>query len=172
MKASPIPFRWLLALVALEGVAFAQPTPGASPMRYLYNAPESSLDKRYVYTWKILETALEKTRAKFGPYVMEPAAVMTENRQAFELKHATGKLTVMYLGTTPELERDLVPIRIPVDKNLEGYNVFLIRKERQPRFDAVQTLADLRQFKYGLGLGWIDVDIQRANQFTFVTGSN
>jgi ABC-type amino acid transport substrate-binding protein len=171
MKASLIPLCLLLAAVWLGGVAFIRGAE-AGTMRYLYNAPESVLDKRYVYTWKILETALEKTRVKYGPFVMEPAEFMTENRQTFELKHATGKLTVMYLGTTPELEHDLVPVRIPVDKDLEGYCVFLIRKERQPLFDAVRNLADLRQFKYGLGLGWIDVDILRANQFTVVTGSS
>ena len=40
-----------------------------------------------------------------------------------------GSLTVMYLGTRPEFEKELMPVRIPVDKNLGGYMVFLIRKE-------------------------------------------
>jgi ABC-type amino acid transport substrate-binding protein len=143
----------------------------AEPMRYLYNAPESGLDKRYLYHWKILRTALDKTAAKYGPYVMEAAGTMTERRQAYELEHATGKLTVMYLGTTPEMEKALLPIRIPVDKNLGGYCVFLIRKENQPRFNAVRTIDDLRQFKFGLGQGWIDVDILRSNRFDVVTAS-
>jgi len=102
-------------------------------MRYVYNAPESRLDVRYRYHWEILRTALDRTVARYGPYVMEPSVFMPEKRQAFELQHATGKLTVMYLGTNPEFERDLVPVRIPVDKNLGGYCVFLIRREDQPR---------------------------------------
>lgn len=140
-------------------------------MRYLYNAPESSLDTRYVYHWRILKTALEKTEAQFGPFALVPAGFMTEKRQASELRDNTGKLTVMYLGTTPEMERDLIPVRIPVDKDLGGYCVFLIRKESQRLFDSVDSLDDLRRFKYGLGLGWIDVDILRANQFRVVTAS-
>ena len=96
---------------------------------------------------------------------------MTEARQAYELKNATGKLTVMYRGTTPEMERSLLPIRIPVDKNLGGYCIFLIRKEDQKRFDSVNSLDDLRQFKYGLGLGWVDVDILRSNRFQVITAS-
>ena len=143
----------------------------AEPMRYLYNAPESSLDKRYLYHWSILQTALEKTAPKYGPFVMQSAEFMTEKRQATELRDATGKLTVMYLGTTPEMEKSLVPIRIPVDKNLGGYCVFLIRTENQKRFDAVKSLDDLRKFKFGLGLGWIDVDILHANRFEVVTAS-
>jgi len=141
-------------------------------MRYVYNAPESRLDVRYRYHWEILRTALDRTVARYGPYVMEPSVFMPEKRQAFELQHATGKLTVMYLGTNPEFERDLVPVRIPVDKNLGGYCVFLIRREDQPRFAAARSLDDLRRFQYGLGLGWIDVDILRHNRFQVVTGSS
>jgi len=140
-------------------------------MRYLYNAPESGLDKRYLYHWTILKTALEKTVPKYGLYMMQPSESMSERRQTYELKNVTGKLTVMYLGTTPEMEKDLLPVRIPVDKNLGGYGVFLIRKENQKRFDAVNSLEDLRKFKYGLELGWIDVDILRSNQFQVVTAS-
>ncbi len=141
-------------------------------MRYVYHPPESALDTRYVYHWKILETALEKTKAEFGAYQMEPSVFMTEKRQAFELRNPTGKLTVMYLGTTPEFERDLVPIRIPVDKNLGGYCVFLVRDDNVARFGSVTSLEDLRRFRYGLGLGWIDVGILEANRFSVVTGSS
>jgi ABC-type amino acid transport substrate-binding protein len=144
----------------------------AEPMRYIFHPPESALDQRYIYHWKILSTALEKTEAEFGPYVMEPSVFMTEKRQAFELRNATGKLTVMYLSTTPEFERDLVPIRIPVDKNLGGYCVFLVRDDAAAKFTSVTSLADLRHFTYGLGLGWIDVGILEASRFKVVTGSS
>jgi len=141
-------------------------------MTYVYNAPESPLDVRYVYHWEILRTALEKTKAKWGPYRMTPSAPMTETRQAHELRNATGKLTVMYLGTTPQFERDLVAIHIPVDRNLGGYCVFLIRGDDRARFANVRSLDDLRKFTYGLGLGWVDVDILQSNHFKVVTGSS
>ena len=141
-------------------------------MTYIYHPPESSLDVRYLYHWEILRTALEKTKPKWGAYRMTPSALMTEQRQAFELKNATGRLTVMYLSTTAEFEKTLIPIRIPVDKNLGGYCVFLIRKGEEGRFAAVKTLDDLRRFSYGLGLGWIDVGILRHSGFNVVTGSS
>jgi hypothetical protein len=141
------------------------------PMRYIYDGPESVTDIRYLYQWTILKTALEKTEPKYGAFVLQPSEFMTEKRQKSELMDATGKLTVMYLGTTPEMEKELIPIRIPVDKNLGGYCIFLIRKENQKLFDAVSSLEDLRKFKYGLGQGWIDVDILQANQFQVVTAS-
>lgn len=146
--------------------------PPAKPMTYVYHPPESSLDVRYLYHWEILQTALEKTRPKWGPYAMVPSERMTEQRQAWELKNKTGKLTVMYLSTTPDFERNLIAVHIPVDRNLGGYCVFLIREGEQERFDRVQSLDDLRKFSYGLGLGWIDVAILQANHFKVVTGSS
>ena len=157
---------FLLALLLVSLTARAQ------VMTYIYHAPESSLDVRYLYHWEILRTALERTTPKWGAYRMVPSEFMTERRQAFELKNATGKLSVMYLSTTPDFEQHLIPIRIPVDKNLGGYCVFLIRRDEQKRFADLRSLDDLRRFSYGLGLGWIDVDILKANGFRVVTGSS
>src|SRR5947207_1265158 len=36
----------------------------------------------------------------------------------------------------------------------------------------VKSLDDLHKFTYGLGLGWIDVDILKASRFNVVTGSS
>jgi len=160
----------LCCVVALRWLPV--PADGQQPMRYIYNAPESTLDVRYRYHWEILRTALERTEKKWGPFKLEPGPVMSENRQAFELKQASGRLTVMYLSTTREFERTLVPVRIPVDKNLGGYNVFVIRKENKDRFKNVRSLDDLRRFSVGLGLGWIDVGILSSNGFKVVTGSS
>lgn len=141
-------------------------------MRYVYHAPESPLDRRYDYVWEILKEALERTRGTYGEYEMVASAPMSEDRQIFELKHATGQLTVMYQTTTPELERALIPVRIPVDKGLVGYRVFMIRKGEQDRFASVRTLDDLRRLTYGQGQGWVDVKILKAGGFHVVTGSD
>ncbi|MEA2343615.1 MAG: hypothetical protein QOF63_1784 [Thermoanaerobaculia bacterium] len=91
-------------LLALLLVSFAAAS-RAQVMTYIYHAPESSLDVRYLYHWEILRTALERTTPKWGAYRMVPSGFMTERRQAFELKGATGKLTVMYLSTTLDFEQ-------------------------------------------------------------------
>lgn len=164
------------ALIAASAfvVLFATFGATAAPvMRYIYHPPESPLDVRYLYHWEILRTALEKTTPKWGPYQLIPSReLMPESRQRYEIEHATGRITVMYLSTIPEFERELIPVRIPVDKNLGGYCVFLIRKEDKKRFANVRSLDDLRRFSFGLGLGWIDVDILKASGLKVVTGSS
>jgi len=177
-RATPIALA-ACALLAPAAALRSAPPSAASPaaprdgvMTYIHHPPESARDVRYVYQWEVLRTALEKTRPQWGEYRLVAGEVMTERRQAYELRNATGSLTVMYLGTTPDFERELVPVRIPVDRSLGGYGIFLVRAGEQARFDAVRTLDDLRQFTYGLGLGWIDVEILRAGGFKVVTGSS
>ncbi|HJV23094.1 MAG TPA: hypothetical protein VJ570_10365 [Holophagaceae bacterium] len=161
-----------LCLLGGPGTGAPQGVP-APPMRYITNAPESEGDVRYRYHWEILRTALEKTLDTWGPFELRPGPRMSESRQSFELKEGRS-LTVMCLSTKPEMEATLLPVRIPVDKNLGGYCVFLIRREDQPRFtpERIRTLDDLRKLSLGLGYGWIDVDILRRNGFKVVTGSD
>lgn len=166
----------LCGLLATCGIAATGATPGAvagdAPMRYVHPPPESALDHRYDFEWRILRSALERTRGHYGDYRIAESEFMTEQRQVHELAADSGTLTLLFLGTTAAMERDLLPVRIPVDLGLQGYCVFLIRREDQPRFAGVRTLDDLRRFTFGLGLGWIDVDILRANGLDVVTGSS
>lgn len=148
-----------------------RPEPAAT-MTYVYNAPESATDQRYLYAWQVLRTALDKTSARFGPYQLKQAPVMTESRQIRELVQHSGIINVMYLDTRQELEDQLVPVRIAVDKNLMSYRVLLVREELLPALAEVQTLADLHQFSFGFGLGWSDVDIFKHHKFKVVTGSS
>jgi hypothetical protein len=141
-------------------------------MEYIYNAPESENDQRYRYHWEILKTALDKTKAKYGAYKLTQATFMTEKRQLFELKNSTKELNVMCLSTTPQLETDLMPIRIPVDKNLSSYFVLLVHKDNSAKINSIKTIEDLKKVNIGLGYGWIDVDILKANSFSITSGSN
>ncbi|MDP3815655.1 MAG: hypothetical protein Q8Q83_11365, partial [Pseudomonas sp.] len=78
----------------------------------------------------------------------------------------------LVLDATQALEEALLPIRIPIDKGLLGYRVFLIQAEDQPRFAAVQSLEQLRQFSFGQQRDWSDVAIYKAAGLPVVTGSS
>src|SRR5437660_12007006 len=77
----------------------------AQVMTYIYHAPESSLDVRYLYQWEIRLTALERTTPKWGAYRMVPSGFRTERGQASELKNATGKLSGMYRISSPDSQQ-------------------------------------------------------------------
>jgi ABC-type amino acid transport substrate-binding protein len=161
--------RLLWVCLALT-VAPASSKGNASDWRYLQNGPESAADERYAYHRKVLQAALEVTRNDFGGYTMGSAPFMTESRQIVEMQRADGLINTLVLDPTLEMMRDLIPVRVPIDKGLLGYRVFLIRGEDQERFSAVRTLDDLRKFSMGQGSDWSDVAIYRAADFKVVTG--
>lgn len=140
-------------------------------MTYIYNGPESKNDNRYRYHWSVLKAALDATSKKWGAYTLKPSQFMNESRQVIEMHAARGLINTMVLDTTAELEQRLLPVRIPVDKGLLGYRVFLIREADQGKFSKVQTLDDLRRFSIGQGADWSDKSIFRAAGFTVVTGN-
>lgn len=162
----------MMAIALTLGLLHAAATCAAEePMTYRHNGPESASDKRYDYHWEILRTALEYTREQYGPYRIEKSQAMTETRQLRELQKADGLINLMYLGTNAELEERLTPVRIPVDRNLSGYFILLIRAGDQPRFDRIQSLEQLRSLTFGMGSGWLDVNVYAHNQLKVVTGS-
>jgi len=153
----------MLAVVAICATGVVTSTSGFTEASYLkssnlikylyvYNAPESISDKRYEYQWEILRTALEKTKERYGSFSLQPSEPMTEKRQVYELENNTGRISVMYLDSTPELENKLLPIRIPVDKNLVGYRLLLIRKKDETKYAKIKTLNELTKISFGLAL--------------------
>lgn len=164
----------LLALAAgLAPLSLAQAADGtAAPWRFVHNAPETPDDHRYDYHWRVLRAALDATREKYGGYTLEPGMAMSEKLQVVEMRRPNGALNTLVLDATQALEQALLPIKIPIDKGLLGYRVFLIQAEDQPRFTAVQSLEQLRQFRFGQQREWSDVAIYRAAGLPVVAGSS
>ncbi len=150
-----------LALVALPGRA-------AEPLQVMVQGPESSGDNRNDYYWEVLQAALEKTRGQWGDFRLTVGASMNGLRAVEELQ--MGNLNLVLRSTSPELERACRPIRIPLDKGLRGYRVFLIRRQLQARLDQVRTLDDLKRFSIGQQAAWNDVEVLEKNGFKVVKG--
>lgn len=163
---------WCGLMLGLLAFCLALPVRAAGDV-YIYPRPESPRDTRYAYEWALLAAALDASSPEYGPYVMQPSAMpMNQARAAQELQTGRGHITVFARGTLPELEASLLPLRIPLDKGLLGYRIFLIRAEDQPRFAAIRTLGELRRLAAGQLDTWEDVRILRSASFPVVTGSD
>lgn len=144
--------------------------PPSDPMLCRIHGPESVNDVRYNYFWEVLRAAMEKTRATHGDYRWEVALGMSHQRQVKELQD--GGITVLLQTASVDLEKAFTPVRIPVDKGILGYRVFLIRKADAPKFAAVKTVEDLKKFSVGQGAAWQDVAVWKHNGFKVVEGSS
>jgi ABC-type amino acid transport substrate-binding protein len=128
-------------------------------------------DSRYDYDWDVLRTALRKTDARFGAFSMHQYDIpMSPQRVSQELRTPGGHINILVRATDPGLEKDFLPIRLPVDRGLLSYRVFLVRADQLPRFARVRTLDDLRTLRAGLGTDWADIPILRAAGLPIVEG--
>ncbi len=80
-----------------------------------------------------------------------------------------GVVNVMWAGTQARYEQAMRPIRIPMFKGMLGHRIFIIREGDQPKFDAVETLDDLKQIPLGQGRFWGDTTILRHSGFNVIT---
>lgn len=165
--------RRLLCCCLLAGLTLFVGTAGAGTTVFVYPKSISAIDSQYMYDYDLLRLALEKTRAEYGLYELRPSDVaMTQARAGEEVVTGTGTVNIFARSTSAEYEARMLPIRIPLDKGLISYRIFLIRAEDQWRFSSIRTLDDLRQLSVGSFTTWADTRILRDNGFNVVTGES
>ncbi|WP_342119324.1 substrate-binding periplasmic protein [Pseudoduganella sp. OTU4001] len=153
----------LVLSLALPVPLLARPAP---ELAVVYPGPRSDNDKRAGYYHRLLRMALEQSGARFtlraNPMPMVGARVVQE------MTGGQG-INITWLPTSRELERLLIPVRVPLDKGILGWRVFLIRKDDQARFSAIRSLDQLRKLSAGLQRDWLDTEIMRANGMNVTT---
>ncbi len=165
-------FRIAMAGLSLALAWSAAPARADPPMNYIYQRNENDLDSFDQYLWRLFRGALERTRDRWGGYVLQPSGHMREKRRIYVLEHQLAGVNVSLFPAQKGLGDQLVPVRIPVDRGLLGYRVLLIHDREQARFDKVRTVEDLKQFTFGLLSWWEDVPIMQASGLTVVPGTS
>lgn len=120
------------------------------------------------YKYQVLKLILEKTEKTDGPFKIQAPQQEVPQARDFEMVKQ-GYVDVILTATSPERERELHPIRIPFEKGLYGYHIFIINESDQPKFSAVRTLADLQKLWAGQNEVWPETKIFRANGLNVVS---
>jgi hypothetical protein len=130
-------------------------------IRYIGPGSIEGEDKRNDYYIELLKHALART-GKHYSFEMGPRG-LSGLRQLYAV--ADGTVDVGWSLTTPSIEESLIPIRIPLDKGLIGWRLFLINKDDTKLFGDIKTVDELRKITLGQGQDWPDTPILRANNF-------
>jgi len=145
----------------------------------IINRPSAAGDKRSEYTFEILRTALKKTEASFGAYTFKLANVHMQranlasapmpanDRLLHEIKRGE-LITVAALVTRPEWENEALVVRIPLERGLMSYRVFLIRRQDQTQFSALRNLSELKALRSGAGETWSNYRVLQHHGFTLI----
>jgi hypothetical protein len=165
--------RLLAGMLMTLAAWWAGAAAAAAPTVLIYPRSESAADTQYLYDYEMLRQALEATVPTHGPYELrQSTATMNQARAGDEITSGSGLVNVFARSTATEHEMRFLPIRIPIDKGLISYRVFLIRSDMQPKFRAVQTLDELRAYSVGSFPTWADTKILREGGFKVVTGDS
>ncbi len=117
------------------------------------------------YSLGLLKIALSYYPGKYK--LSSTDEVYSQAKQLIELE--SGGLSVIWAGTTREMEDSLRPIRIPLFKGLLGHRIFIIRRDKQGLFNSVNTIDDLRRIPLGQGTTWGDTQLLRGAGMEVVT---
>lgn len=154
---------WIALLWALLLVA-ALPLEAARTLRYF---PAGAI---YEYRWKLLELALKHAPEAGDPVQLLPYGEEITQGRAVSLLQS-GDLDVIALGTNPEREANLLPVRIDILKGMVGFRVFLIRGADQARIARMDETALRKQLVFGLLRDWADLPIMTANGYKVETAT-
>ncbi|WP_240352487.1 ABC transporter substrate-binding protein [Agarivorans sp. Alg241-V36] len=132
--------------------------------------PESDKDLRHQYFIELLELALNKTAASYGPYQIQTCPVRMMQDRALQQVQRKHCIDIVWTMTSLERESKLLAVRIPLLKGLLGQRVLMIRREDLRRFKDIQHLSELRQMRAGQGMGWPDIEILEYNRLPVIEG--
>lgn len=120
----------------------------------------------------ILSLALEKTQHCIGDYrVIHFLHKYSSKRFRAELFKRDGVIDIYWSMNSPQIQKDLLPIKIPLLRGMNGYRVLVIRREDEGKFKNIHSLEDLSALSAGQGVDWPDVDILRHNGLKVITSN-
>lgn len=129
--------------------------------------------KNDAYFVEMLNLALEKTRDCGNDFeITYFSQKYSSKRFRAEVYKPNGAINVYWSMASEQIERDLLPIKVPLLKGMNGYRVLIIRKEDAEKFNNIHNLDELAAFSAGQGLDWPDVEVLRQNGIRVVTSSD
>lgn len=136
---------------------------------YIYPRSESLKDSRQRYPVAILEHC--SAQSKFEWSINPSQLLMNQGRSIRQLAK-NQDIDILWTVTSKEREQTLLPIRIPIDRGLIGWRLFLIAENRQPVFDLIDSVDALKTLAAGQGHDWPDTAVLLRNGFKVSTTPN
>ena len=115
--------------------------------------------------YRMLDLALSKSGK---PYTLLQHPAPANNERARALLRQ-GEVNVADFGSGAEHEKNFRAVYFPIDRGLLSYRISLIHASQEAAFARVNTLAQLRAYRAGQGLGWSGVTILQAAGVPVVT---
>jgi hypothetical protein len=159
------------AIVPIESLAMTNGVVASGAISLRIQDLERTNDPIAKYIVEILQLAIKKSGANYVivKSIEEP---VPQARQIFDLSQNQGKLDVIWTMTSDEREKQMLAIKVPIDKGFFGWRIPFINSDQSSLLKNVSSIKDLAKFNAGQGMQWPDTDILRSNGLPVVTGSD
>lgn len=155
-----------LCVLLLIGIASAQAQEAA-----IIHVPRSDakVDPNQAYVRELLRQIIQHSPRDYQ--IVLSKGRMEQARSIYEMTKPDGNIDILWSMTTDAREKQLIPIRLPIDKGLIGWRISLITEKNRNAFSNVKKLEALRAFTAGQGSTWPDVDILKSHQLPVLTSN-
>lgn len=157
--------RFLLALC----IALAISPASSATMEYRY-WDWGKTKKRDDYQVLVLQLALDKTKAEYGPYrivrVLESFSTLRLRREVSEGVRVNIHAAPWRVQNPDNPHDRAIPINTSIMGGLLGYRKLLIRRADLEKFSHIQSAGELKKLVAGQGRAWVDVAVYRHNGYT------
>ena len=116
--------------------------------------------ERDEFKLSVLKLILDNANIKYN--IESSTNIYSQARAVKELKKGK-EINLFWMGTSKEVEEELIPIRFPLYRGLVGHRVFIINKNDQMLFNNIKTLEQLQKLKGAQGIGWSDIALLEAS---------
>jgi len=131
---------------------------------YTYVAKENKNDIRFSYEKQVLELALNKTKAEFGDFTMQPSDVgINTGRLMQQMTQGVYENYFFKMSITDQILEDFYVINFPIDRGVVGYRIAFTHQKNRYKLKSATELKALKKKYIVQGIGWLDADILQAN---------
>ncbi|MBC3807314.1 hypothetical protein H8K52_08155 [Undibacterium seohonense] len=158
-------FKWIMS-ISLS--FFALPSAYAKEsLDIILPRSDAKVDPNEAYVSELLQLIIQHSPRPYR--LIYSKGRMEQGRSIYEMTKPDGKIDLLWSMTTDTREKQLIPIRIPIDKGLIGWRISLIKEKNRSAFSKIKKAEDLKPYTAGQGSSWPDVAILKANQLPVLT---
>ncbi len=144
--------------------------PGQFRAEELIHIRHYHLQPRHDFALKLLELVLSKSGVSYQIEAVKSDEVLTEGR--VEKMVVDGELDMLFISTSAERERSMIPVKVPIYRGLLGLRLLLIKPEQNEKFKKIKSLKDLKPFVAGHNVHWSDFGVFKDNGLKVVSSTN
>lgn len=140
------------------------------PLIITHKLPELNSEERILHEVEVLQLALDKTVAEFGPYELRGIPPMNRARTLAALSHNVYPNLILQMSYEDELaeQEKLAFIPFPLDRGALSYRICFMRDTIKKSVGDITRIAQLQHYSFGSGIGWADSKILRHNNLPVV----